>query len=63
MVGLVHHLMGAQEIARLLGLSRQRVSQLTSEPGFPKPVAVLARGQVWETADVERWARKQGRLT
>lgn len=54
--------MGAYEIAELLGVSRQRVQQLTKEPGFPKPVAVLKAGSVWRRPSVEAWARKAGRL-
>lgn len=52
----MHHLMGAAEIGKRLGVSRQRVSQLAADdPTFPKPVAELAAGRVWETADIERW--------
>ncbi|WP_239382678.1 AlpA family transcriptional regulator [Frankia sp. CIT1] len=47
--------MGAAEIGKRLGVSRQRVSQLAQDPTFPKPVADLAAGRIWETADVERW--------
>ena len=46
----------------MLGLSRQRVFQLTSAAGFPPPAAVLAAGKVWKRADVEEWARAHGRL-
>ena len=53
---------GAYEIAELLDVSRQRVQQLTREPGFPKPVAVLKAGSVWRRPVVEAWARKAGRL-
>lgn len=50
-------LVGAAEIARLLGdLSRQRVQQLVRTEGFPEPVARLDMGKVWLRADVERWA-------
>ena len=55
-------LMGTAEIAKLLGVSRQRVSQLSHSDGFPEPVARLAAGPVWQTADVERWARETGRI-
>lgn len=56
-----HHLVGAQEIAVMLGLSRQRVYQLTSEPDFPAPEVVLATGRVWNTDAVRRWAAAHGR--
>lgn len=49
-------LVGAAEIARLLGdLSRQRVQQLVRTYGFPEPVARLDMGKVWWRVDVERW--------
>lgn len=57
-----HHLMGVAEIAQLLGVSRQRVTQLAKAEGFPRPVASLAAGPVWESADVEAWGRRVGRL-
>lgn len=42
-------------------LSRQRVSQIAAEPGFPAPVAILATGRVWERHAVAAWARENGR--
>jgi predicted DNA-binding transcriptional regulator AlpA len=58
----VHHLVGTIEIAELLGVSRQRVDQLARRDDFPAPEAALASGRVWKRADVERWAKKTGRL-
>ena len=49
-------LMGAGEIARLLGVSRQRVQQLAQRPDFPEPVAVLDMGKVWKAEDIRAWA-------
>jgi predicted DNA-binding transcriptional regulator AlpA len=57
----MHHLVGAAEIAAMLGVSRQRVQQLTSRPDFPEPAAVLAMGKVWRTEDVQAWAKARGR--
>ena len=59
----MHHLVGAQEIARLLGVSRQRVTQLTTDAkyDFPAPVVVLAMGKVWDREDVIAWAERTGR--
>jgi predicted DNA-binding transcriptional regulator AlpA len=54
--------MGVAEVAELLGVSRQRVTQLAKVDGFPAPTSRLASGPVWESADVERWARETGRL-
>ncbi|OHV41876.1 MULTISPECIES: helix-turn-helix transcriptional regulator [Pseudofrankia] len=48
--------MGAAEVGKRLGVSRQRVSQIAgSDPTFPKPVADLAAGRIWRAEDVERW--------
>lgn len=55
MFAVMHHLMGAAEIADRLGVSRQRVQQLVKRDDFPVPVHVLAMGKVWASADVERW--------
>lgn len=57
----VHHLVGPQEIAAMLGVSRQRVTQLAARADFPQPVVVLAMGKVWHTEDVEEWAGRTGR--
>lgn len=54
--------MGISEIAKFLGVSRQRVGQLAAGENFPQPVARLAAGPIWEAADVERWARETGRI-
>jgi len=52
---MTHHLMGAAEIAARLGVSRQRVSQITARESFPRPVVELASGRIWESKDVEAW--------
>lgn len=52
----IPELAGATEIADALGVTRQRVQQLASEPGFPAPVAVLKMGKVWALDDVRAWA-------
>lgn len=56
---------GVTEIARLLGVSKQRVSVLRTRPEFPAPVAELAAGPVWRLSSlhrfVEAWPRVPGR--
>jgi len=54
------NLVGAGEVARMLGLTRQRVHQLSREPGFP-PAEPVGRRAVWQRADIEAWARAHGR--
>lgn len=49
------------EIARMLGVSRQRVDQLRKSGEFPEPVDVLAVGRIWRRADVAAWAVAHGR--
>lgn len=58
----VQDLAGTAEIAKMLGISRQRVYQLTSTPGFPEPECRLEMGNVWDAEKVRRWARAHGRL-
>ena len=59
---MTNHLVGLTEIARMLGLSRQRVHQLASNPDFPKPAAVLIGSIIWNREDIEAWARRTSRL-
>lgn len=49
-------LLGAAEIAALLGVSRQRVTQLTNTPGFPTPALRLKMGTLWHGQDIRDWA-------
>lgn len=57
----MEELVGAAEVAEILGVSRQRVTQLVARPDFPAPVAVLAMGKVWARDDVEAWAEARER--
>ena len=52
---------GAAEIARMLGVSRPRVSQLTAQPGFPEPWLRLRMGKVWLASEIRTWATKHRR--
>ena len=54
-------LVAAQEIALMLDVSRQRVSQLATSAGFPPPVAILGVGRIWLREDVVDWAERTGR--
>jgi len=60
-VRLVHHLVGVQEIAVMLGVSRQRVGQLAARDDFPAPEADLATGRIWSREKVVAWATATGR--
>lgn len=61
MVTGAKHLVGAAEIGRMLGVSRQRVQQLTRRKDFPEPEVVLAAGKIWKRTDIEKWAHARGR--
>ena len=58
-------LAGISEIAEILGVSRQRASELAGSDAFPKPVANLAAGPVWLGSTVlsfnQQWERRPGR--
>jgi predicted DNA-binding transcriptional regulator AlpA len=49
------------EIARRLGVSRERVRQLAEETGFPPALGRLGASKVWRWADVRAWAKETGR--
>lgn len=47
---------GRGELAKMLGVSRMRAYQLSSQPDFPPAVAQLSNGNVWNLNDVLAWA-------
>lgn len=51
------------DIARMLGVSRQRAGQLVERSDFPTPHGTTGHGRVWRRTDVAKWAKKTGRLT
>ncbi len=48
--------LGAADVARLLGVTRQRVSQLRKDRTFPRPGMRGWGADVWHAAGVECWA-------
>ena len=58
----VETLLGNAELGMLLGVSRQRVSQLVTRDDFPAPRAVLIMGSIWALDDVIGWAERTGRI-
>ena len=59
-------LASAADAAEILGVSRQRVHQLTTtNPNFPPPIARVATGPLWARSAIEWfksvWERKSGR--
>ena len=61
------NIVGSQEVARMLDVSRQRLHQLRATDRFPKPMVDLAATPVWLRSAIEgfleRWPRKSGRPT
>jgi hypothetical protein len=56
---------GVAEVAEMLGVSKQRVSELARSKRFPSALYELAAGPVWVKPAIERfadaWERKPGR--
>jgi predicted DNA-binding transcriptional regulator AlpA len=57
---IASNLIGAAEITQILGLSRQRVSQLMGVEGFPEPFRELVMGKIYLRDEVEAWAKRHG---
>ena len=61
----VPDLVGVDEVAKMLEVSKQRASELARRQDFPKPIARLAAGPVWKKAAIARhvsiWDRRPGR--
>lgn len=58
-------LVGVAEVAKLLGVTKQRASDLVHADHFPPPVATLAAGPIWRRSQLARfansWPRRPGR--
>lgn len=50
-----HHLVGTTEVAEILGVTRQRVHQLSVSPDFPRPQIELSAGKIWSREEIDRW--------
>ena len=58
-------LLGAAEVAELVGISKQRLAELRESARFPAPIAELHCGPVWASPAVQdfvrSWERRPGR--
>jgi hypothetical protein len=58
-------LVGTKEIAEMLGVTKQRVSDLARSDRFPAPVVHLAVGRIWTRPSIghflDEWDRRPGR--
>src|SRR3989304_458130 len=56
-------LVGIAEVAEILGVTKQRASELSRSRRFPKPIAQITAGPVWDrhaiARFVERWPRRR----
>lgn len=63
------HMVGAYDIAQRLGWRHPELVHhyLNTDPTFPRPVAAIGgptrKTKVWMWPEVERWARRTGRLS
>ncbi len=48
--------MRLSDVARYLGVTRQRVQQLAAEGHLPPPAGVDQRGRYWNREDLQEWA-------
>jgi predicted DNA-binding transcriptional regulator AlpA len=54
-------LVGINDVAAMLGVSRTRADQLSRRPSFPEPKVRHARVRLWEEKDVQAWMEANGR--
>jgi predicted DNA-binding transcriptional regulator AlpA len=54
---------GVAEVAEILGVSKQRVSQLVKTPRFPEPIMTLAATPVWLEEDIIEYAKHRSGQT
>lgn len=56
-------LVGIAEIAGIAGVSRQVVANWNArDPNFPRPIAQLACGQIWNQGDILTWLTETGKF-
>jgi hypothetical protein len=57
-------LVGTVDIAKRLGAKQYKVVNewVRRYPDFPAPLATISGVRVWDWRDIERWARRTGRL-
>lgn len=57
-----HELVTGAEVARRVGISRERVRQLATQIGrFPPAAATVGGYRIWRWGDIADWAQVQGR--
>jgi predicted DNA-binding transcriptional regulator AlpA len=62
-VTLDHEIVGIAEIAKSLNWSGPTVCNwINRYPDFPKPIATLAMGRVFDMHEVRLWAVRKGKI-
>jgi predicted DNA-binding transcriptional regulator AlpA len=59
--GELDDLVSGAEIARRIGVSRERVRQLAEREEFPPALGRVGSAKIWRWSDVERWLAVTGR--
>ncbi len=54
-------LVGINDIAEMLGVSRTRADRLSRRPSFPEPKVRHARVRLWEDTEVQEWIKANRR--
>jgi hypothetical protein len=54
-------LSGTKEAGAILGVTAPRVKELSQQPAFPVPLAVLASGPVWDSGELRQYAETRSR--
>jgi len=55
MAGELEQLLTGGDVARRLGVSKQRLQQLRGNPGFPQPIGRVGNYPVWRAREVDAW--------
>lgn len=58
----MEELVGVAEIAKMLGVTRQRVNAIVkTHPEFPAPAAELSAGRIWYREQIIAWSQQTER--
>ena len=52
------HLLGTNEVAKMLGVSKQRIHAIRKSNRFPKPIAILAATPVWDSREIDKFLKE-----
>ena len=52
------HLLGTNEVAKMLGVSKQRIHAIRKHSKFPKPIVILAATPVWDAREVDAFLKE-----